>query len=110
MAAIDWEFPVKGAHGKFAKSHMVQFQKRSRDNNNEVKKQYTSCPERAPYSPSVAQQQHAHRFGLIGKKVAQYRQSANFADMQAAFRAQSQYHTLTAYLWHTAAAEVDNEG
>ena len=110
MAKITCIAPIESISGKLAKRHDVVFALRKSANAQGERKNYTSMPLRGGYSPTVTQQQLTHRFGLIGKKVAEYRQSATFADMKAAFRAQSTYKTLNQYLWHTAAAEIDNAG
>ena len=108
MAKITCIAPIESISGKLAKRHDVVFNVRKSANAQGERKNYTSMPIRGTYAPTEGQKQQAHRFGLIGKKVAQYRQGANFADMKAAFKAQSTYKTLTQYLWHTAAAEVGN--
>ena len=108
MANVTCIAPIESISGKLAKRHDVVFNVRKSANALGERKNYTSMPIRGTYAPTEGQKQQAHRFGLIGKKVAQYRLGANFADMKAAFKAQSTYKTLQQYLWHTAAAEIDN--
>ena len=110
MARITCIAPIESISGKLAKKDKIVYYRRKKANAQGERVNYTASPVLAPYAPTVSQQQTTHRFGLISKKVAQYRLGANFADMKASFKAQSTFKTLDQYLWHTAAAAIDNAG
>ena len=110
MAKVTFIDPIDHISGKLSKSHRTCYNYRKAKNNDGINVKYTSIPNPSTAAPSADQQAQRTRFGAIATAV-QARKTNPTKKMQdmAAFKAQSQYKTLNAYLWNVCAAEYDAE-
>ena len=111
MSQVAFIAPVEYISGKLSKQHKVAFAHRTKINGQGFKKNYTSWREPV-LNPVFTDEQKAAqaRFKAVAQAVRTRKSDPSTAATdKAAFKAQSTYKTLQAYLWAVCAAEYDNQ-
>ena len=96
MAKVEYQFPVDKVHGRISKQHKIGFAHRKVSKLNYT----TSYSERTtPYSEDEIA--HQTKFAAVAKAVTQrMADPSKIANDQKAFREQSKYATLRAFIWN----------
>ena len=104
MAQVEYAFPVDAVHGRISKKHKIGFAHRK-----ESGKNYTTSYGKRSTPVSDDEKQYRSYWGQVASAVAQRmtdptKQNAD----QLAFKNQTDYPTLRAYLWHVCSEEINN--
>lgn len=104
MAKIDFSFPVDKVHGRLSRKHKIGFAHRTASGLN-----YSTTYGKRSTPVTDDERTYRNYWGQVASAVAQRmtdptKQNAD----QLAFKNQTEYPTLRAYLWHVCAEEINN--
>ena len=107
MAKLEWKTPIEAVHGKLYSGFGAAKRKSANASGEQPNFSVMYGKRSTPYSQ--AEIDYQTKWGAIARMVALRRtnQQQKIAD-QAAFKAQTEYKTLTTFLWHLAAEEYNN--
>ena len=104
MAQVEYAFPVDAVHGRISKKHQIGFAHRK-----ESGKNYTTTYGQRSTPVSDEEKQYRTYWGQVASAVAaRMKDPTKQPQDQAAFKAQTEYPTLRAYLWHVCSEEINN--
>ena len=104
MAQVEYAFPVDAVHGRISKKHKIGFAHRK-----ESGKNYTTSYGKRSTPVSDDEKQYRTYWGQVASAVAQrMKDPTKQPQDQVAFKNQSEYPTLRAYLWHVCSEEINN--
>ena len=104
MAQVEYAFPVDAVHGRISKKHKIGFAHRK-----ESGKNYTTSYGQRSTPVSDDEKQYRSYWGQVASAVAQrMKDPTKQPQDQVAFKNQSEYPTLRAYLWHVCSEEINN--
>ena len=104
MAQVEYAFPVDAVHGRISKKHKIGFAHRK-----ESGKNYTTSYGKRSTPVSDDEKQYRSYWGQVASAVAaRMKDPTKQPQDQVAFKNQSEYPTLRAYLWHVCSEEINN--
>ena len=104
MAKIEFAFPVDKVHGRLSRQHKIGFAHRTASKLN-----YSTSYGKRSTPVSDDEKQYRSYWGQVASAVAQrMKDPTKQAQDQLAFKNQSEYPTLRAYLWHVCSEEINN--
>lgn len=104
MAKIEFAFPVDKVHGRLSRQHKIGFAHRTASKLN-----YSTSYGKRSTPVSDDEKQYRSYWGQVASAVAaRLKDPTKQAQDQVAFKNQSEYPTLRAYLWHVCSEEINN--
>lgn len=104
MAKIEFAFPVDKVHGRLSRQHKIGFAHRTASKLN-----YSTSYGKRSTPVSDDEKQYRTYWGQVASAVAaRLKDPTKQAQDQVAFKNQSEYPTLRAYLWHVCSEEINN--
>lgn len=104
MAKIEFAFPVDKVHGRLSRQHKIGFAHRTASKLN-----YSTSYGKRSTPVSDDEKQYRTYWGQVASAVAQrMKDPTQQPQDQVAFKNQSEYPTLRAYLWHVCSEEINN--
>ncbi|MCQ2342157.1 MAG: hypothetical protein MJZ75_01500 [Paludibacteraceae bacterium] len=111
MASIKWKYPIESIHGALKKKVFGAAMRKAKNAKGEQPNFSVQYGERDLVNHPITSGENAARarFAAVRALVADRKDdSTKRAQDQAAFKAQSTYTTLSAYLWHVCGQEYDS--
>ena len=104
MAKIEFAFPVDKVHGRLSRQHKIGFAHRTASKLN-----YSTSYGQRSTPVSDDEKQYRSYWGQVASAVAaRMKDPPRQPQDQVAFKNQSEYPTLRAYLWHVCSEEINN--